>query len=163
MKIETVEFGPDGLPVGETVTKEKKPRPKPVPPKGPGRPAVVQYSEWKQMSKKELMPAMAEMLTRPMGEVTRIAKDPNSTGARALMAAVLNRGVYEGSTTAAMFFMSYTFGKPIEHDPKEDQYDPTIKGSKVAESLPSFYLEEIIRKAASDRDLLAKEQSEGTS
>ncbi len=100
--------------------------------------------EKKRESKEKLMASMALVLEKPMDEVRRMAKANNSRGSDALMAAVLVRGVDNGNAIHAQFFMNYTFGRPIDFDPKEDPAQgPT---SEVLKDVPK----EIIIKVLSE-------------
>lgn len=94
------------------------------PGRGGANPIVVQA---RKESKERLMSAIAKVLPMPVCEVEVLAENSSGRAADALIAAVMMKGIKTGSPMHAQFFMSYTFGRPIDYDPNEEEFIEKVK------------------------------------
>lgn len=88
-------------------------------------------SAQRRMSRERLMEAIMKVMPMPQDEVEALSVNPSSRACDALIASVMTKGIKSGNPMHAQFFMSYTFGRPLEYDPKdEDQTEVAAEGLK---------------------------------
>lgn len=111
---------------------------------GKGRPkesAVI--SVIKKTSRETLMLAIAKVLTMPVAECEFLSENQSGRSCDALMASVMTKGIKSGNPMHAQFFMTYTFGKPLDYDPEEDEM--IDRASELARNIPSEVITQILR------------------
>ena len=103
-------------------------------------------------TRSDIMEAMCEVMAMARTDIDKMAdKDEMSyaSGARALMASVLSKGIAMGCPTRAQFFMTYLFGKPKEYDPKADETVPSYIAE--LEQVPSAAIMKAIHEVEKQR------------
>lgn len=98
-----------------------RPWPKGYCPNPTGRRGVdASVTKARRLSKERLMNAIEKVLPMPVEEVAKMSKAKGVRACDALIASVMMKGIMTGSSMHAQFFMSYTFGRPLEYDPNEE-------------------------------------------
>lgn len=116
-----------------------------------GRP-VLDYNtaEARQYTRTQVLNAMHEAMRMPVVDLIKYLTPTDKelgykSGAEALMASILAKGIVFGCERKAQFFMSYLFGRPVEYDPTEDvAKDP---GKTKVEAVNSDVLVRVMREA----------------
>lgn len=114
-----------------------------------GRPVLdFNTTEAKAYTRAQVLNAMHEAMQMPVADLVKYLKPTErelgyKSGAQALMASILAKGIVFGCERKAQFFMSYLFGRPVEYDPSKDIPEPTY--TKSMESVSSQVLTRVLR------------------